>query len=176
MIDTETVDNSFWYAIHTHPQQENRAQSNLIAWEVETFCPKIKEHRLNQFSGATTYLTKPLFPRYIFARFNLDQFLHKVCFTRGVHNVVSFGGIPGPVEDEIIQLLQSRVDVDGLVRMGEEFRPGDKVILRSGMLNNLVGVFERQMNDSDRVMILLATINYQGHIIVERELVRKAGK
>jgi len=87
--------------------------------------------------------------------------------------VVSFGGIPSLVDDEIIELLQSRVDGDGLVRIGEEFRPGDKVIMRSGMLSNLVGVFEREMNDSERVMILLATINYQGHVIVDKELIRK---
>jgi|SRR5882672_271365 len=173
MTKTGTSDISSWYAIHTHPKQENRAESNLRAWNVETFFPKIKEHRLNQFSGAATFLIKPLFSRYFFARFNVEQLLHKVSFTRGVQDVVSFGGIPSLVDDEIIELLQSRVDGDGLVRIGEEFRPGDKVIMRSGMLSNLVGVFEREMNDSERVMILLATINYQGHVIVDKELIRK---
>jgi len=42
------------------------------------------------------------------------------------------------------------------------------------MLNNLTGIFECEMNDSDRVMILLQTINYQGHIIVEKNSIRKA--
>jgi transcriptional antiterminator RfaH len=176
-MESSTI-NPHWFAIHTHLNQENRAEANLRAWNVETFFPKIKEQRCNQFSGMRTSLTKPFFPRYIFARFDLNQLLHKVWFTRGVHSVVSFGGIPSPVDDDVIEFFQMRTDNDGFVRLGEDLKPGDKVVLQGGMLHSLVGIFEREMNDSERVMILLQTINYQGHIIVERNSVRKmaAGK
>src|SRR5215211_1875734 len=103
IMDTSTQKNSNWYAVRTHVNQESRAEANLKAWQLETFFPKIKEQRRNQFSGALTSLTKPLFPRYIFARFDLERSLHKVSFVRGVQNVVSFGGIPSPVDDEIIE-------------------------------------------------------------------------
>ena len=166
--------NPHWYAIHTHLNQENRTDANLRAWNVETFFPKIKEQRRNQYSGARISLTRPFFPRYIFARFDLKQLLHKVWFTRGVHSVVSFGGIPSPVDDDIIEFFQMRTDKDGFVRLGEDLRPGDRVMLHGGMLDSLVGIFEREMNDSERVMILLQTINFQGHIIVERNSIRKA--
>ena len=99
--------------------------------------------------------------------------LHKIWFTRGVQSVVSFGGVPSRVDDEIIDFLRARVDRDGFVRLGEELKPGDKVIMKGGVLDNLVGIFEREMNDSERVMVLLQTINYQGHVIVERSSVRK---
>ena len=39
------ADIPFWYAIHTHPKQENRAESNLQAWNVETFIPRIRDCR-----------------------------------------------------------------------------------------------------------------------------------
>jgi len=172
-MDSSTVTNSHWYAIHTHLNQENRTEANLKAWNVETFFPKIKEQRRNQFSGALTSLTKPFFPRYLFARFDLKQLLHKVWFTRGVQSVVSFGGSPSPVDDEIIEFFQIRTDKDGFVRLGEDLKPGDRVMIKDGLLNSLVGVFEREMNGSERVMILLQTINYQGHIIVERDSIRK---
>lgn len=172
-MDSKTT-NSHWYAIHTHLNQEHRTEANLTAWHVETFFPKIKEHRRNQFSGALTSLTKPFFPRYIFARFDVDQLLHKVVFTRGVQSVVSFGGSPTPVEDEIIEFFQMRTDEDGFVRLGEEdLKPGDRVMMKGGLLNSLIGIFEREMNDSERVMILLQTINFQGHIIVERSSIQK---
>ena len=87
--------------------------------------------------------------------------------------MVSFGGIPIPVDDEIIELFQLRTDDEGLIQISEQFKPGDKVVMKSGILNNLVGIFEREMNDSDRVVILLATINYQGHVLVERDSIRK---
>jgi transcriptional antiterminator RfaH len=96
-----------------------------------------------------------------------------VWFTRGVQSIVSCGGTPSPVDDEVIEFFRSRVDQDGFVRLGENLKPGDKVIMRGGVLDNLVGIFERDTNDSERVMILLETINYQGHIVVERSRLRK---
>lgn len=171
--NVRTVDCRRWYAIYTHLKQEKRAERNLRSWNIETFYPKTKERRLNQFSGAATYLIKSLFPRYLFARFSVDHLLHHVRFTRGVQSVVNFGGIPIPVDDEIIQLFQLRTDDDGLIKLVDRFEPGDKVVMKGGILNNLVGVFEREMNDSDRVMILLETISYQGHVLVERESIRR---
>lgn len=91
----------------------------------------------------------------------------------GVQSVVSFGGSPSPVDDEIIEFFQIRTDKDGFVRLGEDLKPGDRVMIKGGLLNSLVGVFEREMIGSERVMILLQTINYQGHIIVERNSIRK---
>jgi len=168
-----TLPKSQWYAIRTHLNQENRAEANLRAWNVEVFYPRIKEQRRNQFTGALTSLTKPFFSRYLFAHFNADKALHKIWFTRGVQSVVSFGGTPSPVEDDIIEFFRARVDKDGFVQLGEDFNPGDMVIMKGGVFDNLVGIFERQMNDSERVMILLQTINYQGHVIVDRRSLRK---
>ena len=173
MSSTAPVSNPRWYAIHTHLHQENRAEANLRAWNIQTFYPRVKERRRNEFSGAITYITKPFFLRYLFARFDLEQSLHKVWFTRGVHSVVSFGGPPIPVEDDVIEFFQARADDNGFVRLGEDLKPGDKVMMKGGMLDNLVGVFEREMNDSERVMILLQTINYQGRVIVEKDTIRK---
>lgn len=171
--NTGNLQDWHWYAIRTHLNQENRAEANLRAWKVDTFYPKIKELRSNNFNGARRSVTRPFFSRYIFARFKADQMLHKIWFTRGVQSVVSFGGVPSRVDDEIIDFLRARVDADGFVRLGEELKPGDKVIMKGGVLDNLVGIFEREMNDSERVMVLLQTINYQGHVIVERSSVRK---
>src|SRR6266446_1742099 len=117
--NTSTLPNSHWYAIRTHLHQENRAEANLRTLNVEIFYPKIKEQRRNQFSGACTSLTKPFFSRYLFARFTVEQVLRKIWWTRGVQSVVSFGGTPSPVDDEIIECLRSRVDRDGFVRLGE---------------------------------------------------------
>src|SRR5215216_116169 len=104
-----------WYAIHTKAKQEDRAVSNLIAWHIETFFPRLKESRCNEFTGQPTPLVKPLFPGYVFANFDASTMLHKVWFTRGVHSVVSFGGSPVPVSDEIISLIRSRIGQDGFV-------------------------------------------------------------
>jgi transcriptional antiterminator RfaH len=169
---TENIFSS-WYVIHTHPRQEDRADRNLRSQEIITFAPKLREHRSNQYRWEQAYRVKPLFPRYIFARFQLTRLLNKVRFTRGVYNVVSFGGCPTPVDDEIINVMQSRLGEDGLISIRSEFEPGDEVIIDDGPLKSFRGIFEREMKDIDRLRILLTTISYQAHVVVERERVRK---
>jgi transcriptional antiterminator RfaH len=162
-----------WYAVHTHPKEEDRAANNLAAGNVETFNPKIKKCRFNPFTGAAIYESKPLFPRYIFARFDAPHFLSKVSFTRGVKRVVSFGGGPVPINDEIIGFIRSQVRENGFVELGPKLKRGDDVMIKDGPLNGLQGIFEHEVKGTDRVMILLKAISYQGSIVIEKEHVEK---
>ena len=163
-----------WYVLQTKPRQEDRADSNLTAWNIETLTPKLRERRSNPYTGIPMYVIKPLFPRYIFAKFNLSDSFHKVRFTRGVNDIVTFGDGPVPVDDEMIALIRCRMDKDGFVRIGETLNPGDRVVVKDSPLGNFAGVFERDIHESDRVMILLQTVSYQVHVCVGREFVRKA--
>ena len=172
-IEVENQDPQ-WYVVHTHPKQEDRADSNLRCWGVETLHPKLKTRRVNEFSGALTYITKPLFPRYIFAKFDARTQLAKISFTRGVHHVVSFGGQATPVEENIIQIIRTRIDDSGFVKLGEELKPGDKVVIKAGPLREFEGVFERELNDTERISVLLTTITYQGRAVVDRAFLQRA--
>ena len=166
-------DVSRWYVVHTNPRQEERANNNLRAWGVETLNPKLRTRRYNQFTGAPTNITQPLFPRYIFARFSAGKQLAKIWFTRGVHDVVCFGGSPACVDEEIIEVLQSRIDENGFVKTGDELKRGDKVVIKAGPMRNFIGVFERELKASERILVLLTSINYQGRLEVGRDLVEK---
>ncbi|HKV36577.1 MAG TPA: transcription termination/antitermination NusG family protein [Pyrinomonadaceae bacterium] len=174
-MNIEAVDHDpQWYVLHTNPKQEDRAYSNLRGWGVETLHPKLKTRRVNEFSGALSYITKPLFPRYIFARFDARKQLGKISFTRGVHHVVSFGGQPTPIEEDVIKILSSRIDDNGFVKLGDQLKPGDKVVIKAGPLRDFEGVFERELNDTERISVLLTTISYQGRVVVSRDLLERA--
>lgn len=161
-----------WYAVITKPQQEQRALSNLTAWRVETFAPCVKTRR-GRAGGEPVYSIKPLFPNYIFARFDAGAMLHKVGFTRGVHGVVSFGSVPASVDDELMAIIRERVGEDGFIKIGGELKPGDRVIIKAGAFENFAGVFERELADSERVRILLDTVSYRSRITIDRALVKK---
>lgn len=163
-----------WYVVHTRPRQEDRVVANLANLGVETFNPKLKERRSNQFTGLPVYVIKSLFPNYIFAYFSTAKLLSKICFTRGVHTVVSFGAHPAPIDDEIIDLLKSNVGPDGFIHLGGGLKLGDKVTIDRGILKSLTGIFERELKDSNRVIILLETVNFQCRIKTEREMLGRA--
>lgn len=162
-----------WYVVHTNPKQEERADSNLRAWGIETLHPRLKSRRFNEFSGAPTVITRSLFPRYIFAKFNAREQLSKISFTRGVYYVVSFGGQPVSVDEDIIQIVKDRIDQNGFVRVGEDLKQGDKVVIKAGPLREFEGIFERRLKDNERIALLLTTISYQGRLVVNRDQIEK---
>ncbi|HEX8150916.1 MAG TPA: transcription termination/antitermination NusG family protein [Pyrinomonadaceae bacterium] len=169
----ETGDAPRWYVVRTHLKQESRAEFNLKAWNVEVFSPLVKELRVNQFSSVAVAYTAPLFPRYIFARFDASKLLFKVSYTRGVQGVVGFGEGPVPVEDVVIEFFRSRVGADGSVRVGDEFQDGDEVIVKDGALHNLKAVVSGVYKGAERVSLLLAEVNYQARLVVGKERIRK---
>ena len=155
-----------WYAIKTKPRQESRAASNLRSWGLETLAPKTLSSLASKSARGG-----PLFPGYLFARFDANSLLGRVRFTRGVNDVVGLGESATPVDDSIIALIRSRLDSDGIVRL----RPptaGMSVEVVSGPMQSLVGVFERELPEQDRVIILLATMGGQVHANLPKELVQ----
>jgi len=161
-----------WYAIRTQPKQENRAEMNLKAWNVETFVPKIRDCRFNEFTSEPSYFIKPLFPGYIFARFRLNNLLHKVRFTRGVHSVVCIGSDPAPVDDKVIIIIAAQIDASGFVKIGADLEPGAKVLIQAGPFKGLTGIFERETSPADRIKILLDCVNFQARVEVERNHIK----
>ncbi len=175
-IYTSASDSAQWYAIHTNPKQEDRAYYNLQDMRVESFAPRIKQKSNSRRANTRGYLVKSLFPGYIFARFEMLPWLHKVRFTRGVHSVVNCDGQPLPIEDEIIAAIQARVAEDGFVKFNDEFKAGEKVIITSGAFKGLAGMFERKLNDSERVVILLNTIGYQANLTLDADQIRSESR
>lgn len=164
-----------WYVVHTHPKQEERTCSNLQAWGLETLNPKLLVNKCNQYTDKLTRVVKPLFPGYIFARFRFNDMYHRIRFTRGVHSLVCFSNRPAPVDEEIISLIRSRIGTDGFVKTLAELKAGDEVVINDGRFQKLHGVFEREMQeaDADRVTILLSSVSFQAHVVVDRALVSR---
>ena len=160
-----------WYAVRTKPKEEDRANFNLRSFHVQTFAPKLKQRRTSGYGAQ--YSIKHLFPPYIFAYFSVNSQLHQINYTRGVQRVVSFGGCPVSIGDEVINRIREKTDDDGFVCFDEELRPGDQVRINSGPLQSLVGVFQQNLSDKERVEILLNAIHYQSHLLIDREMVEK---
>jgi transcriptional antiterminator RfaH len=164
-----------WYLVRTHPRQEDRAESNLKSFGIETLAPRFKECRRNFYTGEVTHHVKPLFPNYIFAKFRVNDLYHKIRYTRGIQQLVSFGDYPAVIDEEIITMIQLRIREDGFAKMetNEVIKPGEKVLIKDGPLRNFAGIFEHEMKGADRIRILLQTVSYQIHVEIEKGLVKK---
>jgi transcriptional antiterminator RfaH len=160
-----------WYVIQTKPKKEEEAKSYLSVNGLEVFNPLIET--FTPRNGRISKELKPLFPSYIFGKFELEQDYPLVRWARGVKKVLGFGGYPTSVSEEVIEMIRKRTDDSGVVRKTNQFKFNDMVRIKSGPLKDLSGMFERWVSDSERVRILLNLIGYQPAIEIHCSLVEK---
>ena len=68
----------------------------------------------------------------------------------------------------VSRAIIARMDESGAIRNTATLNPGDTVIIRSGLLRDFVGVFERDLQGGERVQILLRSLAYNAHAEVCR--------
>jgi len=141
------------FEIQTKAGDEGRAEINLSHQGIETFLPLYKVHQFN--FGRVVEKKKPLFPNYLFARFDLSIHYYKVKWTRGVSRIVGFGDSPSPVPEEVIKAIKNRIGKDNLIELDDHWQEGDRVQVISGPLKGLQGLFQKRLSDRERVRILL---------------------
>ncbi len=160
-----------WYVIQTKPKKEEEAKSYLSGKGLDLFCPMI-ENFLSR-NGKMNSEFKPLFPSYIFGRFDLEQNYALVKWARGVKKILGMANYPSPVSDEVIEIIRRRADHDGIVRMTPYFEPDDRVKIKSGPFKDFLGIFERWTSDRERVRILLNLMGYQPEIELHFSMIEK---
>jgi transcriptional antiterminator RfaH len=143
-----------WYCIRSHLKHEHIAAAHLLLIpDVVVFNPRLR--LLRSTRRGRIWSTEPLFPNYLFARFDLQLKLEQVQYTPSVTKVVRFGNLAPAVPDEVIQALQrdlrelkSRVLTDA----PEE---GEDVEVADGAFKGLTGPVTRVLPAKQRVQILL---------------------
>lgn len=161
-----------WFAVQCKPGQEQVAEWTLSTLDLETFLPRQRRERRLRSTWCDE--VRPLFPGYLFARFCPALHLHAVRYSRGVCRVVGAGEEPWPVEDDIVAEIRSRESEDGFVRLAEPtWQSGQPVSLQEGPLQGWTGVFDRELDDRRRVVILLDAIQ-QARAVVEKRCLQPA--
>jgi len=155
-----------WYAVQTKP----RCESQAVAWlrrrtRVPIYLPKLEATRRR--GGRKVRVVEPLFPSYLFVRMPLlPEHWYGVKWTPGVKDFVTCGGVPVPVPDEAIALLQAR-DRHGVITLEPAWPTGTVVRITAGPFMGLVGVLERPTTRAERVRVLLRFMRTVAPVEVE---------
>ncbi len=158
-----------WYAVNTKPHQEYPARLNLEAVGVETFCPQFRRRKMIRRRMQT--VVGPLFPGYLFVNCDLETCCRSVRYARGVRRIVAFGLTPEPVALQVIEAIKARLLNGELAVPAASFAPGQPVRIQDGPLQGLEAIFEREMSDHQRVVLLLRTLASQWRAVVPLEQV-----
>jgi transcriptional antiterminator RfaH len=161
-----------WYCIHTRPRREERARQYFKeSIGLEAYCPRLREQRVIRRVRRT--ITRPLFPRYLFCRFEPAVHYRAARYSPDVIDIVHFGGLPNVVPDQLIEDLKAWV---GDALDADMLRPpltaGDVVMICEGPLMGLQAVVQRAMSDSERVSVLLSSLDCAARMMVMRSQLR----
>ncbi len=162
---------NLWYVIQTKPKKEEGAKLYLSTKGVEVFSPLIETFVPR--NGKINKGLKSLFPNYIFAKFELEKNYPLVRWARGVKKILGFGGYPVPISEEVIELIKKRTDENGIVKKTHHFVANDVVRIKTGLLRELCGIFDRWVSDSERVRVLLNLIGYQPAVEIHYSMIEK---
>ena len=80
-------------------------------------------------------------------------------FTRGVHKILGDGEGPQPISDLIVDTLRERTRDGMLIEQELLFKEGESVIVKRGILKDLLGIIEKNISDSGRVKVLFKWMN-----------------
>lgn len=154
-----------WHAIHTKPRQERQAELYLRQLSIETLLPCVKLQKTIRHQEKT--IVEPLFPGYLFARFNVDTQCRAVRFARGVLNIVQFGLRPAEVSNSLIEVIKSRMNEGYVIPTAEQYCQGQIVHIEKGPLAGLEAVFVKRMKEQDRVLLLLRILGSQARLTLD---------
>lgn len=155
-----------WFALTVKPRHERVAAQNLRSKGLQDFLPLYCARR--HWSDRMKSVELPLFPGYVFCRFESYRDRLQVLNTASVNSIVSFGGEPAPVEEAEIAAIQL------LLRSGLPVEPwpflqiGEPIRIESGPLAGFEGILAREKNVS-RVIVNVELLQRSVAVEVDRD-------
>lgn len=149
-----------WYTLSVKAHKERSVAQLLSLKEgLEVFFPSLKVTPVNPRAAKI----RPYFPGYLFVRLDLETAgSNALEWIPGVHGLVRFGGIPATMPEHVIHALRKHLQNLGQQRVAPArpvFRKGDRVRIISGPLSGYEAIFDGQLDEQERVRVLLACLN-----------------
>jgi transcription elongation factor/antiterminator RfaH len=155
-------DSERWYAVHTLPFAEARAERQLQRQEFRTFQPK--RHKTIRHARRLSTVEAPFFPRYLFIVLDLARHQWRsVNGTIGVSRLLMQGDQPHPVPRGVVEALIAAADARGIMQLGRKLQLGKPVRLLAGPFAEQIAILHR-LDDSGRVQVLLHILGRQAAV------------
>lgn len=162
-----------WCVVNTIPNQETRAEENLLRQGFRIWLPQMK--RTRRHARRVDVVESPVFPGYLFVELDLARDIWSpINGTPGVRRLLCQKDQPSRVPDGFIVALRQTIEAGDLVDPSEEtLRPGQKVRLVSGPFADSMGVLLR-LAPKDRIALMLNVLGTDVVTYVPRRFVTKA--
>lgn len=141
-----------WYALRHLSNRAFAVRDALRQAGVEAFLPTYAVE--TRWSDRTKRSQRPLFPGYIFARFDAAN-AAEILRTRGVYEILSVDCHPEPVPDDVIQNLQRLAARDGGKVARCPYVAGVTITVERGPFAGVCGVVTRTQGVPGQVKLTI---------------------
>jgi len=142
-----------WYVAYTQRFAETTAAAHLTHQGFKPFLPLC--HKSVRHARKFRRVVAPFFPRYLFVALAIDRDRWRsVNGTVGVSYLIMEGDYPKPVPAGVVERLIAAADSSGMIGVGPDLQPGQKVRLVSGPFAGFVGDLA-SLDADGRVRVLL---------------------
>jgi transcriptional antiterminator NusG len=145
---------NLWYALQVRTRWESSTASLLSGKGYQTILPTYRTERRSR--GEIKEVTAPLFPGYVFCRFDAHNRL-PILVTPGVITVVGTGRIPVPVEDSEMEAIQLVVVSGVQADPCPYLEVGQQVRIKDGALCGLEGILT-SFKGSRRIVVSVSLL------------------
>ena len=157
-----------WYALHVRSRFEKIVKNQLQQKGYEVFLPMSLSKR--KWSDRIKAVEIPLFPSYVFCRFDIHARL-PVLITPGVKFVVGVGKVPQAVDEQEIGAIRQIVESGISAQPWPYLRTGEMVRVESGPLEGLNGIVVR-VKGSDRLVLSVSLLMRSVSAEIDRNCIK----
>jgi transcriptional antiterminator RfaH len=172
MTRSQIINNdTSWWVVQTKSQAEFTAIKNLENQGLTCYCPLFKSENIR--GRQLKVINSPLFPRYVFVKadFSANKNIHIIRSTIGVSQLLKIGEVPIKVTCQLIYELK-KIESEKLKETKSHFKPGDIVMIRDGLYQDIEAVY--QMNDGmNRAVVLLSILNKETPLRIDKKALNK---
>lgn len=154
-----------WYALQLRTRWECSAANLLSGKGYQTYLPTRKTPK--QRSGSPK--VAPLFPGYVFCRFNASNRL-PVLVTPGVIAVVGRGKVPIPIEDSELEAIQKVVSAGLPLEPCPYLEVGQRIRIEEGALSGIEGILTG-FKGARRLVVSVSLLRRSVALEIDREAV-----
>jgi transcription antitermination factor NusG len=154
-----------WFVLVVKPRHEKSAEQILSKKGFETFLPL--QTRRHRYEGRQREFQFPLFPGYVFCRFD-PQWSMPVLSTPSVSGVVGAGHRPLPVDAAELESLRIASASPYRLNLHPYLEAGSKVRINEGPLTGVTGTVLEE-KDSRRLVLSISILQRSVEVVLDRD-------
>lgn len=143
-----------WYLLYCKRGDQSRAKMHLENQGVECFYPEIEIEKI--LRGKRQKVKEPLFPSYMFVRFDFEQgpTFTSVRSTRGVVDFVRFGAQPKELEGDLVYQLKVLEQHESSASAQNIPEKGQVVRVKGGQFSGIDAIYQESDGETRSIMLV----------------------